>query len=119
MNISYLHFSLNPAVFGCLTNGIAPLPITLKSCSNPQKIRQVFYSTLEKTFLVEGCGFFVSDVISEVDFGPFWLMLPGLGSNRQVEVFHGSFHWKLGSSPSLFSIWSTFLRFWFKNYYLK
>jgi len=25
---------------------------------------------------------FVSDVISEVVFGPFWLMLPGLGLNR-------------------------------------
>jgi len=32
--------------------------------------------------LVGGCGFFVSDLISEVVFGPFWLMLPGLGSNR-------------------------------------
>jgi len=32
--------------------------------------------------LVGGCGFFVSDVISKVVFGPFWLMLPGLGPNR-------------------------------------
>jgi len=24
----------------------------------------------------------VSDIISEVVFGPFWLMLPGLGPNR-------------------------------------
>jgi len=31
-----------------------------------------------KNFLVGSCGFFVSDVISEVVFGPFWLMLPGL-----------------------------------------
>jgi len=31
--------------------------------------------------LVGGCGFFVSDVISEVVFGLFWLMLPGLGLN--------------------------------------
>ena len=29
-----------------------------------------------------GCGFFVTDVISEVVFGSFWLMLPGLGPNR-------------------------------------
>jgi len=32
--------------------------------------------------LVEGCGFFVTDVVSEVVLGPFWLMLPGLGPNR-------------------------------------
>jgi len=35
-----------------------------------------------KQFLVGGCGFFVSDVISEVVLGSFWLMLPGLGNNR-------------------------------------
>jgi len=39
---SYLDFSLKPAVFGCFTNVIAPPPITLQSCSNPQKIQQVF-----------------------------------------------------------------------------
>jgi len=36
----------------------------------------------QKHFLLGGCGFFVSNVISEVVFGPFWLMLPGLGPNR-------------------------------------
>jgi len=41
MNISYLEIGLKPAVFGCLTNAIAPPPIALVSCSNPQKI-QVF-----------------------------------------------------------------------------
>jgi len=41
-NISYLYFGLKPAVFGCLTNPLAPPPIALESCSNPQKIRQVF-----------------------------------------------------------------------------
>jgi len=35
-------FSPKPAVFSCLTNPIAPLPIVLESCSNSQKIRQVF-----------------------------------------------------------------------------
>jgi len=29
-----------------------------------------------------GFGFFLSDVISEVGFWPFWFMLPGLGPNR-------------------------------------
>jgi len=37
---------------------------------------------LEKKFLVGGCGFFVTDVISEVVLGSFWLMFPGLGPNR-------------------------------------
>jgi len=35
-----------------------------------------------KKFFSWGCGFFVSDVISEVVLGSFWLMLPGLGPNR-------------------------------------
>jgi len=34
----------------------------------------------------------VSDVISEVVFGPFWLMLFGLKLNRQAKVFRWSFH---------------------------
>jgi len=55
----------------CLTNAIAPLLIALESSSNPQSIRQVFWSALEKNFLVGGCEFFVSDVISEVVFGHF------------------------------------------------
>jgi len=35
----------------------------------------------QKFVLVGGCGFFVSDIISEVVLGPFWFMLPGLGPN--------------------------------------
>ena len=35
----------------------------------------------QETLLVEGCGFFVSDIISEVIFEPFWLMSPGLRPN--------------------------------------
>jgi len=42
----------------------------------------------------------VSDVISEVVLGPFWLMFPGLVSNRLEK----SFYWKLGSSLSLLSL---------------
>jgi len=34
--------NLKPAVFGCLTNAIAPPAIALESCPNPQKMRQVF-----------------------------------------------------------------------------
>jgi len=34
-----------------------------------------------KKFFGWGCRFFVSDVISEVVLGSFWLMLPGLRPN--------------------------------------
>jgi len=37
----------------------------------------------------------VNDVINDVGFYPFWLMLPGLGPNHYTEVFRWSFHWKL------------------------
>jgi len=30
----------------------------------------------------------VNDVINDVGFWPLWLMLPGLGPNRYIEVFH-------------------------------
>jgi len=36
----------------------------------------------KKNFFPGGCGFFVSDVISEVVLGSFWLMLPGQGPNH-------------------------------------
>jgi len=36
MNISYLDFGIKPAVFGCLTDTIAPPPIALESCSRAQ-----------------------------------------------------------------------------------
>ena len=35
-----------------------------------------------KKILGWGFGFFVTDVISEIVLGSFWLMLPGLGPNR-------------------------------------
>jgi len=81
-NISYLEIGLKPAVFGCFTNAIAFTLIVLQSCSNPQMIQEVRCFALEKNVLVGGCGFFVSDIISEVVCGPFWLMLPGLGLKR-------------------------------------
>jgi len=38
--------------------------------------------TRKKNFLVGGCGFFVSNDISEVVLRSFWLMLLGLRPNR-------------------------------------
>jgi len=50
---------------------------------------------MKKKYLILGFGLSVSDVTSEIGFWQFWLMLPGLGPNSQMEVFHSSFHWKL------------------------
>jgi len=44
--------SAKTSSFWLLTNAIAHPPIVLKSCSNPQKIRQVFWSALDKKFLI-------------------------------------------------------------------
>jgi len=44
--------------------------------------------------MIVGCGIFVSDVTSEVVFGSFWFVLPGLGAsawtNYFTEVFIGN-----------------------------
>jgi len=66
-------------------------------CLRAQTDQLVFKTALKKIFLVGGCRFFVSDLMSEVVFGSFWLMLPGLGPNCYAKVFHWSFHWKQGS----------------------
>jgi len=58
MNVPYLDFGLKPAVFGCLTNAIAPPPIALESCSRAQTDRPVFYSALEKNFFGWGLWIF-------------------------------------------------------------
>jgi len=42
MNILYLDFTLKPAVFGCLTNAIAPPLIVLESCLRAQTDWPVF-----------------------------------------------------------------------------
>jgi len=42
MIYSYLDFDLKTAVFGCLTNAIAPPPIALDSCSMAQTDQPVF-----------------------------------------------------------------------------
>jgi len=40
-------------------------------------------------------GFFVGDVLSEVGYWSFWLMLPDLGPNCSTAAFRSSFHGKL------------------------
>jgi len=65
-------------------NAQAPLAI---DCA---KTQQVCNEKIK--FLVWGVVFFVSDIISKVGLRPFWLMLPGLGSNHYMEVYCSSFH---------------------------
>jgi len=57
--------------------------IALKSCSNPQKIWQVFASALKKN---SGLGF-VSDIISGVALGLFVPLHLALGPNHEKVVF--------------------------------
>jgi len=78
---SYLEISLKPSVFGCLTNAIAPSADCARELFKPAKEWGSVPACTLKNFSCWGCGFFVSDVINEVVFGPFWLMLPGLGPN--------------------------------------
>jgi len=82
-----MDFDQKPAVFGCFTNTIAPSPIELESCSSAQTHRPALVCTQKKKFLVGGCEFFVSDVISEVVLGSFSLMLPGLGPKLYPKYF--------------------------------
>jgi len=57
-------------ISGCLTNALAPPPIAQEICSRAQTDRQSSCLHSKKFFGV-GLRFFVSDVISEVVFGPF------------------------------------------------
>jgi len=72
----YFEIGLKPAVFGCVTNTIAPPPIALElfKGSNGSASHLVC-----KKFFAWGLQIFVSDVISGVVLGPCWLKLPGLG----------------------------------------
>jgi len=55
MNISYLDFSLKPAVCGCLTHAITNPPIALESGSRAQTDQPVFKAALEENILVGNC----------------------------------------------------------------
>jgi len=66
----------------------------LDTCSNPQKLRQDFNSTMKKIFFVLAFGFFMSDVKRNVCF---WLFVPDLGQTaRWLQVFCFRFKCKLG-----------------------
>jgi len=68
-----------------------------------------------KNFLLGGCGFFVSDVISGGLLGHLSPLCLALGTNRLVVVFRWSFYWKLGYNPSLLILWMTCWGFGFEN----
>ena len=58
------------------------LKTALESCSTAQIDSASLVDRNRKKIFGWGCGIFVTDVISEVVLGLFWLMLPGLGPNR-------------------------------------
>jgi len=73
-----------------ITNSSFRLPYQRPS-SSADCTRELFKGSNGSASLVDftykklfgwGCGFFVTDVISEVVLGSFWLMLPGLEPNR-------------------------------------
>jgi len=58
MIYSYFEIGLKPAVFGCLTNALAPLMIALDSCSRALTDRTVFSIALEKNIFGWGLQIF-------------------------------------------------------------
>ena len=70
------------AVFGCLTNALAPPPIVQRAVQRLKRIGQSSRLHSKKIFLVRGYRLFVTDVISEVVLGSFCLMLSGLEPNH-------------------------------------
>jgi len=66
----------------CVCIGITLPTIAVESCSNLQKIWQVFPFAMKQTFLVLGFRFFVSDIISGVVLGLFGPLHLALGPNR-------------------------------------
>jgi len=99
---SYFEIGLKPAVVGCLTNAIAPPPIAQESCSRAQTDRPVFWIALEKSFVVGGCGFFVTDIIGEVvlwvilahvTWPRFWMMRQSTGCSIPTPRYSAAWQW--------------------------
>ena len=80
----YFNFSLKNSSFRLpcqRPNSSADCARELFKGSNRSASRGNYTQT---NFLVGGCGFFVSDFISEVVLRSFWLMLPGLKPNHYL-----------------------------------
>jgi len=110
-NIPYLDFSLKPAVFGCLINAIAPPPIALESCSNPQKIWQVFWSALKKIFFGWGLQIFYEWCRK---WSSFWTILAHVTWPRAKSLSQSislKFSLETRLSPSQLGLWWDFLVF--------
>jgi len=73
-------FAKKTAVFGCLTNALAPLPIALESCSTAQTVGQSSRLYSKKIFTL-GEVFFVSDIISGGLLGHLGPLCLALGAN--------------------------------------
>jgi len=80
---SYFDFDFKPAVLKFpYQRPSSSTDCTRELFKGSNESDSLLVCTLKKIFLVGGCGLFVSDVISEVVLGSFWLRLPGLGPNR-------------------------------------
>jgi len=82
MIYSYFEIGLKAAVVGCLTNALAPSANCVRELFKVLNGLASHLACTRKKLWLGIVDFFVSDIISEVVFGPFWLMLPGLGPNR-------------------------------------
>ena len=82
---------------------------SLKRCGKSSSLHS------KKIFLLGGCVFFVSDVMSRGLFGHLGPLCLALGANHLVVVFRWSFYWKLGYNPSLLILWMTCWGFGFKS----
>jgi len=80
-------FSAKHSSFHIFCKSIAPPPIALESCSNPQKTWQVFKSTMKKCCLILGFSIFVNKSTFGL-FGPHHL---ALGPNRYIVSFFSGF----------------------------
>jgi len=92
----------------------APVPVT--DLVEASKDTACLLVCTLKNFLLGGCAFFSSDVISGGLLGHLGPLCLALGTNRYVVVFCWTFYWKLGYNPSLLILWMICWGFGFKNY---
>jgi len=87
MNISYLEIRLKSSIFR-LSYLLHNSADCVRELFKPSKDLGSLRVCNEKILGGVWASFFVSDVISKVGFWPCWLILPGLGPNCQMQVFH-------------------------------
>ena len=97
---------------GCVAQALK----VVESCSKAQKTWQVSQSVLEKNFLVRGCRFFVSNVISAGLLRHLAHFTWPWAQTIRWQYFSEVCYWKLGYNLSLLILWMTGWGFAFKSY---